>query len=137
MERTYQTLITLPTIIERFEYCKLNGLVCGETFGSYRRLNQLFYQGREWKEFKEYIHRRDGFCDLGVPGCQVAGALYVHHLNPLLPEDIVNHSSKCLDENNAITVSFVMHQAITYGLNYPGLYLPPTVRKPNDTIPWR
>lgn len=136
-ERTYEYLITLPTFEERYEYLKLDGTVGDMTFGGYRELNQMFYKSQEWKDFRKMILQRDNFCDLALPGYDIPGYIYVHHLNPLLPEDLMYQTSKCFDPNNVVCVSYNTHQGITYGLPLGSVHQEPAIRTPNDTCPWR
>ena len=135
--RTYSELITLPTFEERFEYLKLNGKVGNDTFGFDRYLNQVFYRSREWKRVRNQVILRDNGCDLGIPDRQIFDRIYIHHMNPLLPEDIVNQTSFLMNPEYLICVSFDTHNAIHYG---DANLLPKThitERSPNDTAPWR
>ena len=73
MIRRYSELILLPTFEERFEYLKLSGEVCKETFGFDRYLNQMFYHSPEWKATRDKVIVRDNGCDLGVEGYEILG----------------------------------------------------------------
>lgn len=135
--RTYSELITLPTFEERFEYLKLNGKVGNDTFGFDRYLNQVFYRSKEWKRVRNQVILRDNGCDLAIDDRQIFDRIYIHHMNPLLPDDIVNRSSYLLNPEYLICVSFDTHNAIHYG---DASLLPKTQvieRSPNDTAPWR
>lgn len=60
----------------------------------------------------------------------------IHHLNPITKEDVIRHSDKLLDPENAICVSAATHKAIHYGtVKKPQLL--DGERKPGDTCPWR
>lgn len=146
-DRNYIQLIQLNTIQERFEYLKLPGSIGARTFGGDRYLNQALYTSSEWRTFRNQIIIRDNGCDLAVPGYDIIPMLegkpihkrndfiIIHHINPLLPEDIRKASSKIFDENNVICVSPKTHRAIHYGdaTMLPQEYIP---RTPNDTCPW-
>ena len=60
----------------------------------------------------------------------------IHHLNPITKEDVIRHSEKLLDPENAVCVSAATHKVIHYGMG-KGPKLPDGERKPGDTCPWR
>lgn len=145
--KSYTELCTLPTYEERLEYLQLHGEVGKDTFGFDRWLNQDFYQSREWRQFRDKIIARDMGCDLGCKdhpitdwvlrdGRPVKPKISIHHMNPITKEDVLQHSEKLLDPENAICVSAVTHKAIHYGTG-KGPKLPDGDRKPGDTCPWR
>ena len=136
---TYNELIRLPTFEERLSYLLLHGRVGAETFGFDRWLNQLFYISEEWKQLRRKIIIRDNGCDLGVDGYDIQGAILVHHMNPIVADDIVNCTPYLMNPDFLISTSFNTHQAIHYEnadlLKVAPIY--PTERKPNDTCPWK
>lgn len=135
--RSYEELILLPTLEQRFEYLVLHGKVSEETFGFERYLNQYFYSTREWRQFRRDVILRDNGCEMGLDGYPIGGSIYIHHLNPITPYDIHVGSPMLLDMNNVVCVSYDMHQAIHYrGSDFLKRY---TIqdRSPNDTSPWR
>lgn len=145
--KTYTELCSYATFEERLRYLQLHGAVGEDTFGFDRWLNQDFYQSREWRQFRDRIIVRDGGCDLGCrdhpitdwvlrDGRPVRPRISIHHLNPITKEDVLRHSEKLLDPENAICVSAVTHKAIHYGTG-SGPKLPDGERKPGDTCPWR
>ena len=136
MTRTYDELSQLKTFDERFQYLKLDGVIGADLFGYMRQLNQAFYTSALWKNVRNQIIIRDDGCDLGIPGHTIFGKLLVHHLNPLTKEDLINHSSRLVDPNNLITVSFDTHQAITYG-DVALIQRDPIERSENDTCLWK
>lgn len=133
--RTYSELITFPTFEERLEYLKLDGVIGEDTFGFNRYLNQKFYDSDEWKSIRREVIIRDNGCDLGVEGYEIMGAIYVHHINPITPEDIINFTPLVYDLNNLISCSRNTHDAITYGTAI--INRDPVIRFPGDTCPWR
>lgn len=147
--RSYSKLITLQTFEERFEYLKLSGAVGAKTFGVERYLNQNFYRSVEWKSFRNEIIIRDNGCDLGVLDREIIKptlisesdkrkyGIYIHHINPITIDDIINHSDCVFDPDNVICCSFKTHQAIHYGDMSQLTPSKPTERKPFDTCPWR
>lgn len=136
---TYNELIRLPTFEERLSYLLLHGRVGVETFGFDRWLNQHFYRSEEWKQLRRKIIIRDNGCDLGVDGYDIQGAILVHHMNPIVADDIVNCTPYLMNPDFLISTSFNTHQAIHYEnadlLKVAPIY--PTERKPNDTCPWK
>ena len=135
--RTYSELITLPTFEERYEYLRLDGAVCEETFGFDRYLNQEFYQrSNEWKRVRDLVIIRDQGCDLGVEGREIRGKILVHHMNPITKEDILKRSEFLLNPEYLICTLKSTHDAIHYG-DENLLMKGPVVRRANDTCPWR
>lgn len=136
MIRTYTDLIKLPTFEERFEYLKLNGRVAKETFGFDRWLNQVFYRSPQWKKLRNQIIIRDNGCDLGIDGRDIPDRIYVHHLNPLLKDDISNKSQFLLNPEYLICTSHMTHEAIHYG-DANLLAKDYVERSPGDTTLWK
>lgn len=136
MIRTYNELMQIDSYKERFEYLKLDGIVGASTFGSRRYLNQAFYRSEEWKRIRDYVITRDLGRDLGIVGYDIAGLIHVHHMNPVMVQDVISHSSDILNPDYLITTSYQTHKAIHYG-NEDMLILDPVIRTPNDTCPWK
>ena len=136
MLRTYSELITLPTFKERFQYLQLSGSVGADTFGYDRYLNQLFYRTTEWKQLRHEIIVRDNGCDLAMDGYDIYGRIIIHHLNPLVKDDILNRSDYLLNPEFLICTTHNTHNAIHYG-DESLLIMEPIVRSKNDTCPWK
>ena len=136
MFRTYSELIQLTTFEDRFEYLTLDGKVGVETFGSHRYLNQILYRSPEWKRIRDQIIFRDNGCDLGIEGRGINKHAYIHHLNPITRQQIIDRDPALFDPENLITVSYQTHQAIHYS-DKSILLLDPVVRFANDVAPWR
>lgn len=133
--KTYSELIKIPEFKDRFEYLKLSSNVGDVTFGGHRMLNQILYSTQEWKEVRRRVILRDDGCDLGHPDYPIMDSIYIHHLNPITIDDILNRRPCVFDMNNLISASFSTHNAIHYQ-NSIDLGLP-IERRPNDTCPWR
>lgn len=134
-KKTYSELIKLPTFLERYEYCKLDGHIGEDTFGVMRYLNQIFYKGKEWLRFRNYIIERDKACDLAIPELELDRYIHIHHLNPLTKADLLNRSDALMDPENVVCVSRITHEAIHYGT----IDLLPkewVERSPGDTKLW-
>lgn len=136
MIRTYSELITHSTFEDRFEYLSLKGQVGQETFGFDRYLNQKFYRSREWKQIRDLVIVRDSGCDLGILGREIQSHIIIHHMNPLMLNDITDSTEYLLDPEYLICVSHNTHQAIHYG-DASLLIADPVVRTKNDTCPWK
>ena len=134
--RTYTELVKMPTFMERYQYLRLNGKIGEELFGYTRYLNQVFYQSERWRKVRRQVIIRDKGRDLGVDGYEIFGTVYVHHMNPITLEQLRNDDPMLLDPEFLVSVSRRTHDAITLG---DELLLPsqPTVRRPNDTCPWK
>ena len=139
MNKSYEELIKIPTLEGRFEYLKLNGHVGQETFGFERYLNQTFYRSQKWKEARNQILIRDEGFDMGLEGYPINGPIYVHHIQPILPEimgaDSITFARVLTDPSNLICVSRETHLAIHYG---DSSLLPKDYkeRRPGDTTLW-
>lgn len=134
--KTYSELIKLPTFEDRFDYLKLNGIVCDVTFGAKRYLNQVFYRSKEWKRIRRDIIIRDNGCDLGVEGFDIHSNIYIHHMVPITEEDIYQRTKYLTDSEYLICVSHRTHNAIHYG-DISQVTSMPIARTPYDTCPWR
>lgn len=135
--KRYSELIKLKTFEERFEYLRLNGNVCEDTFGYNRYLNQIFYKSPEWLRIRNYVITRDNGCDLGIPEREIRGTrILIHHMNPITEKDILNRSDYLLNPEYLITTIKVTHDAIHYGTEEL-LYSDPIVRRKNDTCLWK
>lgn len=136
MSRSYSELMKLKTFEERFDYLKLDGVVAEETFGPSRYLNQTLYRSPEWKRVRDKVLLRDNGGDLGCEDRMIQKHAYIHHLNPITKQQILDRDPALFDLENLITVSYATHQAIHYG-DKSQLVLDPVERFANDTVPWR
>ena len=145
--RTYSELITLPTFEERFKYLKLGGQVGKETFGYDRYLNQILYNSKEWRSFRDKIIIRDNACDLAYKDHEIPSwrdsngrihgpKILIHHINPITIDDVINRSPIVFDPENVITTILSTHNAIHYS-DESLLLKTPIERTQNDTCPWR
>lgn len=136
INRRYSDLIRIDSFDGRFEYLKLNGQIGEELFGYMRYLNQVFYQSAAWRKVRRQVIIRDNGCDLGIPGYDIQGDIYVHHINPITLQQLQNNDPVILDPEYLISCSRKTHEAITLGdpnLLPKGL----VIRRPNDMCPWK
>ena len=134
--RTYSELIQLPTLEERFDYLRLDGVVGKDTFGFDRYLNQQFYRSSEWKRIRNQVIVRDNGCDLGIDDYEIHGRILIHHMNPISIEDLQYMSDLLMNPEYLICVSHRTHNAIHYG-DESLIVTDPIERSQNDTCPWR
>lgn len=135
--RTYLEVSQLKTFEERFEYLRVNSSIGIETFGSDRFLNQILYHDTEWRSVRNRVIIRDSGCDLGILDREISGEpIYIHHLNPITRENVLNRDPCLFDMNNLICCTRRTHNAIHYG-DSTKLIHGLVERKPNDTCPWR
>lgn len=137
MNKSYSELSKLLSFEERFDYLKIEGVVGAFTFGGSRYLNQIFYNTSEWKSAKQKVILRDEGCDLGIPDRMIRGRLYVHHINPITIDDVIQRNPCLFNPENLICVSFNTHQAIHYGDKELLIPTKPIERTPGDQTPWR
>ena len=136
MIRTYSELCKLKSFEDRYNYLRLHGQVCKETFGFDRYLNQIIYKLPEWKSVRDKVIVRDCGCDLGMEGYEIQGKIIVHHMNPITMDDIINKRDWIYDPEFLICTVHNTHNAIHYG-DENLLFKGPVVRTPNDTCPWK
>lgn len=136
MIRTYSDLQTLETFEQRFAYLKLSGSVGDATFGYDRYLNQEFYRSRLWRHARDVVIARDYGCDLGIRGYEIHDRVYVHHMNPISPEDIIHSNVDILNAEYLICVTHDTHNAIHYGDESLLKRRQLVVRRPGDTNLW-
>lgn len=133
--RTYTELIRFRTMEERFEYLAIRGGVGDMTFGFDRYLNQQFYRSREWRHVRQQVIARDFGRDLALEGYEIHDRPVVHHMNPMVPAEILDGDSGILDPEYLITTTHNTHNAIHYGdINL--LPKPIVERRPGDTKLW-
>jgi hypothetical protein len=134
--KTYSELIEIPSFEDRFEYTKLGGTVGEETFGGHRYLNQILYKSRDWKTTRREVILRDDGYDLAHEDYPIAGNIYIHHLNPITIDDILEKRDCVFDPEFLISTSLNTHNAMHYG-DKDILAKGPAIRTKNDTCPWR
>ena len=133
--RSYRELRRIDDFTERFRYLSLRGSVGSSTFGYDRWLNQRFYTSREWRQLREHVIVRDNGCDLGVEGYEIHDKILVHHMNPMIAEDLIAGEEALMDPNFLITTTHRTHNAIHYGDEklLPRVHVP---RERGDTKLW-
>lgn len=135
--KTYSELKQLNSFEERYKYLKLHGEVGKDTFGFDRYFNQKFYKSKEWKDVRNAVIVRDSACDLGIPGREINGPIYIHHMNPINLDDISESTDYLLNPEYLICVSRETHNAIHYGTLDYAKKQEVVNRTPNDTCPWK
>ena len=133
--RTYSEVRRLETFEDRFDYLNLQGSVGTSTFGFDRWVNQQFYRSSQWRRIRDQVIVRDNGCDLGVLGYEINGGLLVHHINPMVSEDIDLGEEWILNPEFLITTTQDTHNAIHYG-DHESLRKPYVERSPGDTKLW-
>lgn len=134
--RCYSHLSQLSSFDDRLSYLRIGGTVGSSTFGSDRFVNQDFYHSREWRRVRDLVITRDLGCDLGIIDREIAGQIYVHHMNPITLESFEESKDAILDPEFLICCSFDTHQAIHFGYR-PRIPSRPIERHQNDTCPWK
>ena len=135
--RSYTELKTLLTFEERYEYLRLAGMVGESTFGFDRYLNQKLYRSRQWKTVRNDVIIRDNGCDLGIEDRQIVDKIIVHHMNPLILDEVDERDEDIFNPEFLICVSPMTHNAIHFG---DDSLLPKSQvveRMPNDTCLWK
>ena len=136
MIRTYSELVLLPTYELRYKYLRVNSKPGDLTFGNDRYLSQRFYKSREWRRIRDIVIVRDCGLDLGLPGYEIHGPIYIHHMNPMLVNDLREFNPDVMNPEYLISVSLNTHNAIHYGDAYSsGSFM--ANRSANDTCPWK
>lgn len=136
MIKTYSALRRLETFEERFSYLKLGGVVGRDTFGFDRYMNQEFYRSSLWRRTRRDVIARDLGRDLGIEGREIHDRVYVHHMNPMMPNDIIHGNTAILDPEFLICVTLDTHNAIHYGDEKLIKRKQFVERRPGDTKLW-
>lgn len=135
--KTYSEMILLPSFEERFEYLKLDSVVGWETFGAEGISIKLFTHLLNGREQDEMLLQEMKGVTLLILTDQSEQKIYIHHIEPITREDVINRSPKLFDLDNLVCVSFNTHNAIHYGTANLLIPTKPVERKPNDQCPWR
>lgn len=133
--KSYSELITIDDFYERLRYLQDVKAVGDFTFGGHRYLNQMLYRSYAWKRVRRDVILRDEGMDLAHPDFPVNGLVYIHHLNPITVDDILDHRSCVFDLDNLVCCSMNTHNALHYSRDVERRDY--VARKPNDTCPWR
>jgi len=133
--RSYRELRRLETFEERFRYLSLRGEVGKSTFGFDRWINQQFYTSSQWRHVRNQLIARDNGCDLGIDGYEIHDRIIIHHMNPMVAEDIIDGEDRILDPEFLVTTTHRTHNAIHYG-DEKLLPRPFAERKRGDTRLW-
>lgn len=133
--RKYSDLIKHSSFNDRYHYLALRGEVGSSTFGFDRYINQRFYTSREWKDLRSFVIMRDNGCDLGVFGYEIHDRVYIHHMNPITREQLLDYDPDTLDPEYLITTTHRTHNAIHFG-DERLLVKPYVPRRKNDTKLW-
>ena len=133
--RSYNELRRIDGYEDRFRYLSLNGSVGSSTFGYDRWLNQRFYTSREWRQLRDHVIARDNGCDLGIDGYEIHDKILVHHMNPMIVDDLLAGEESIMDPKFLVVTSHRSHNAIHYGDEslLPRKYTP---RERGDTRLW-
>ena len=139
MKRTYTELLSIKDFYDRYRYLRCNSEIGMQTFAGSRWLNQELYTSKEWRNFRLDIIARDEGYELayfGDDNYAIKGQIYVHHLNPLTKEQVLNRDPCIFNPENVVCCSHKVHNAIHFGdeSGLPEIWAP---RYANDTIPWR
>ena len=125
----YQDVLIHDDFQTRFQTLQLKGF----RYDSPRDLSNRFYHNPIWRSVREKIIKRDNGCDLGILGLYIEGDIIVHHIDPLVEEDIINWNvDKLFNPNNLISCSVNTHNRIHYG----DVQQPIVERRPGDTKLW-
>lgn len=136
MKLRYSEAMMRDSFSERYAYLRLGNGIFQETFGDDRYLNQMLYKSDRWKKVRREVIIRDDGCDLGFRDRPIKDAIYVHHINPVTKEDILEGREIVFDPENLICCSYSTHYAIHYG-RYEDTSYVYTERRPNDQAPWK
>lgn len=132
--KTYSALIQIDSFSDRIRYLQTKNTVGMYTYGGHRSINQTFYHSTEWRKIRNKIILRDRGNDLAFAEHPIVGRIYIHHIEPITVDDIVNRTERLVDPDNLVCVSFDTHQMIHYVEDIPEPY---KERTKDDTILWR
>lgn len=128
---SYSELIKYSNFGDRLNYLSLTR----RGYDSPRDISNRFYKSKIWLELREFVIARDMGYDLGVPGVEIDGPPLVHHMIPLIEEDILEwREDIILNPDLLITTSRDTHNAIHYRATKPSAQY--IERQPGDTKLW-
>lgn len=127
--KSYSELIQIESFEDRLLYLKL----LDNNATSPRHMSSAFYKSHTWRSIRKAIIDRDLGFDLGVFGVYIHGNVYVHHINPIDENDILNNSRRLTDPENLITSSGPTHNLIHYNQEEKEEWIE---RTPGDTKLW-
>lgn len=100
------------TFGDRLSYLSLND----QMYNSPRDISQHLYTSNAWRRCASEIRMRDLGYDLGTNGVGIDTIIIVHHINPLIADDILEWNvDKIFNPNNLISCSVPTHNIIHYG----------------------
>ena len=120
--KTYTELCKIEDYKDRFKYLMIGGDVGKRTFGSDRVFNQQFYKSSMWLKVRDFVITRDLGRDLGHKDHEIPEGIniIIHHMNPIMLDDIVNSTLILLNPEYLITTILSTHHALHYG-NLPDI----------------
>lgn len=134
--RNYEGLLKIETFEDRLKYLLLSGNVGEATFGGHRYINQILYKSSRWVRIRREVILRDNGCDLAHSDYSIGGSIYIHHINPITIDDVLEEKACVFDLNNLVCSSFKTHNAIHYGADEI-IFEKPAERTRHDTCLWR
>ena len=137
MNKSYEEMLQYNSYEDRLSYLMCYNKIGIDIFGYNRYLNQKFYTSNAWKQVRNEIIIRDDGYDLGIKDdtYKIVGPIYIHHINPITIDDIINNKYILTDPNNLISVSRYTHDSIHYRKDPINKYQF-ICRSKNDTKLW-
>lgn len=126
--RSYSELCQIADYDGRLTYLRL----LDNNVNSPRDFSGDFFRSPIWKQIRNSVIQRDARFDLGIFGIYINGPVYVHHINPVSKEDVINLTDKLTSLDNLISTSLTTHNAIHYKQEKE-IYVE---RTPGDTKFW-
>lgn len=139
--KSYSEMLNFSSFDERFNYLALHQENFSYRLNDSHSVKQTMYQSKQWKMFKRKIIIRDDGCELGLDFMPINKSIYIHHINPITADDIIQNNYKVFDPENVVCVSYMVHYALHYAdLSYIKKVLfqdEVTERTKYDTCPWK
>ena len=99
--RSYHELCQIADYDGRLSYLRL----LDNNVDSPRDFSGDFFRSHIWKQIRNSVIQRDARFDLGVFGIYINGPVYVHHINPVSKEDVINLTDRLTSLDNLISTS--------------------------------
>lgn len=110
LNKSYSEMVQFPEYAQRLDYLKL----LDNHVDSPRYISEDFFKSAVWRQTRRMVIDRDQRFDLGVFGMYIDGSVYVHHINPITYDDILNMTDRLLSMENLVCTSLDTHNAIHY-----------------------